>query len=204
MRRFLYLDTAALTQYVTALEGGLITESTARSIRSGVCRGGIDARVVNAGGEKSRSDEESRTLSDTDEARFERLLRAALAEPEGLDWIEVTQPDTDLEGIGIGAMVSWECEIYIPEIIRALARSGEASDAISMMRHLLPAAERLGLDTNGLPDDKELGAVSSFIDGMNANMLIVGEDDDSDWRIAGQLTDEFIRADVEGRARVVG
>jgi len=40
---------------------------------------------------------------------------------------------------------------------------------------------RLGLDTEGLPNDEEI-----------------------DWRIAGQLDGESLHGDVEGRARVVG
>jgi hypothetical protein len=42
LRRFLYLDKTALSQFVTALEGGLTTESTTRSMRSGTCTAGAD------------------------------------------------------------------------------------------------------------------------------------------------------------------
>jgi hypothetical protein len=202
LRRFDYLDRTALGQYVTALEGGLTTESTTRLLRSGT--GGVDVKVINASGERSREEEESRTLADTDEARFDRLLRAAAAEPEALDWVEVLQPDTDLDGIGIGAMLSWECDLYVPEIIQTLARSGEALGAIGMMQNLLPMARSLGLDTEGLPNDEEMSAVSDFISGMDASLLVVGEDDETDWRVAGQLTDGWLHGDVEGRARVVG
>jgi len=204
LRRFDYLDRTALGQYVTALEGGLTTESTTRLLRSGTGTGGVDVKVINASGERSREEEESRTLADTDEARFDRLLRAAAAEPEALDWVEVLQPDTDLDGIGIGAMLSWECDLYVPEIIQTLARSGEALGAIRMMQNLLPMARSLGLDTEGLPNDEEMSAVSDFISGMDASLLVVGEDDETDWRVAGQLTDGWLHGDVEGRARVVG
>lgn len=204
LRRFLYLDKTALSQYVTALEGGLTTESTTRSMRSGTGTAGADMKVIHASGEKSREDEESRTLADTDEARFARLLRAADAGPEALGWVDVTQPDTDFDGVGIGAMVSWECDLYIPEIVQALARSGEVLGALDMMQNLLPMARRLGLDTEGLPADEEMRAVSGFISGMNANLLVVGEDEETDWRVAAQLTDEFLHGDIEGRARIVG
>ncbi len=92
---------AALDQYVTALEGGRTTESTTRLVRTGTGAGGFDAKLVSASGEKSREEEESRTLADTDEARFDRLLRAAASQPEVLGWTEVMQPDTDLAGIGL-------------------------------------------------------------------------------------------------------
>jgi len=108
LRRFIYLDRTALDQYVTALEGGRTTESTTRLVRTGTGAGGFDAKLVSASGEKSREEEESRTLADTDEARFDRLLRAAASQPEVLGWTEVMQPDTDLAGIGLGAMLAWE------------------------------------------------------------------------------------------------
>jgi len=189
---------------VTALEGGLTTESTTRLRRSGTGAGGVDAKVLRASGEKSREEEELRTRADTDEARFDRLLRAAAAEPEALDWVEVLQPDTDLDGIGIGAMLSWECDVYIPAIVQILARSGGALGAIGMMQNVLPAARSLGLDTEGLPNDQEMRAVSGLISGMDASLLVVGEDDETDWQVAGQLTDDSLHGDVEGRARIVG
>lgn len=204
LRRFIYLDRTALDQYVTALEGGRTTESTTRLMRTGTGTGGFDAKLISASGEKSQEEEESRTLADTDEARLARLLRAAEAEPEALGWVEVVQPDTDLDGIGLGAMLAWECDLYIPEIVQTLARSGEALGAIGMMQNLLPMARRLGLDTEGLPNDEEMGAVSGFISGMDASLVVVGEDDETDWRVAGQLDEGSILGDVEGRARVVG
>jgi hypothetical protein len=204
LRRFIYLDKTALDQYVTALEGGRTTESTTRLMRTGTGAGGFDAKLVSASGERSREEEESRTRADTDEARFDRLLRAAQAGPEALGWVDVVQPDVDLDGIGLGAMLAWECDLYIPEVVQVLARSGEALGAIGMMQNLLPMARRLGLDTEGLPNDDEMGAVSGLISGMNASLLVVGEDDETDWRVAGQLDEASLHGDVEGRARIVG
>jgi hypothetical protein len=204
LRRFTYLDKTALSQYVTALEGGLTAESTQRSTRSGTGTAGIDAKLAQVAGERAREDEESRTLADTDEARFDRLLKAAMKDPEDLDWIDVTQPDVDYSNVGIGAMVAWECDIHVPDFIQILARSGEALKAIDMMRTLLPTAKRLGLDAQGLPGNDEMEAVSDFIGGLNANLVVVGEDEGTDWRIAAHLTDDFVHGDVEGRARIVG
>ncbi len=207
LRRFLYLDTTALGQYVSALEGGATTESTKRSMRSGAGEGGVDARVAHLSRQRSQEEEDTRTFADTDEARFDRLLRASSSSPEAaeaLGWIEVLEPETDFVGIGIGAMVAWECDIYIPEIIQAMANSGEALKIIGQMQDLMPAAESLGFDTSGLPKGKELEAASKFIKGVDAQLLVVGEDEDTDWRIAGQLTGQFLHGDVEGRARVVG
>lgn len=175
-----------------------------RSVRSGTGKAGIDVKVAHASGDRSHEDEESRTFADTDEARFDRLLRAADATPDVLDWVEVLQPDTDFDGIGVGAMMSWECDLYIPDIIQGMARQGEALGAIDMMQKLLPAATDLGFDTTGLPSEEEVKAAGAFIGGLDARLVVVGEDDETDWRVAGQLTGDFLNGDIEGRARIVG
>ncbi len=204
LRRFLYLDDAALTEYVTALEGGLTTEATTRSTRSGSAAAGVDAKLVRASGERARENEETRTFSDTPESRFDRLLRAGAATPEDLGWVEVVQPDIDLADIGVGAMISWECEVFVPDIIQTLARSGEAMNALSTIQELLPLAADLGLKTDGLPSRAEMRAASRFISGIGASLLVVGEDDDTEWRVAGRLEDSCIRGSMDGRARIVG
>ena len=101
-------------------------------------------------------------------------------------------------------MLAWECELYNAEVVHVLARSGEALGAIGMMQNLLPMARRLGLDTEGLPNDDEMGAVSGLISPMDASLLVVGEDDETDWRVAGQLDEAAPHGDVEDRARIVG
>lgn len=70
-------------------------------MRTGTGAAGFDAKWISASGEKSREEEESWTLADTDEARFDWLLRAVASEPEALGWIEVVQPDTDRDGVDL-------------------------------------------------------------------------------------------------------
>lgn len=200
LRRFLYLDATALGQYVTALEGGIVTESRSRSLRSGTGSGGVDAKVVKG----AREDEESRTLADTDEARFERLLQAVDSDPEAVGWVEVLDPDTDFNAVGIGAMISWECDIFIPDVVQLASRSGEAVEALDMMQNMLPMARELGLDTDGLPSDREMTTAAGMLKSLNTSLLVVGEDDDTQWRVAGKLTDGFVHGDIEGRAKLVG
>jgi hypothetical protein len=204
LRRFLYLNRSDLSEYVAALEGGLASETSKRSARSGSGAGGVDVKLAHASGERSRQDEESQTLADTDEARFDRLLVAAAANPEALGWVEVVQPDVDFADIGIGAMVSWECDLYIPDVVQSLARSGDALTAINLMQRVLPAATVLGIDTAGLPGEEQMRAAADLIAGLEASLLVVGEDEETDLRVAGQVVSDFLRGDLEGRARVVG
>lgn len=204
LRRFVYLDRVSLAQYVSALEGGQTTESTIRSLKGGMGKGGLDAKFANASKENSHENEESRSYSDTPEAQFDRLMKAATASPEALAWVDVTQPEVDFEGIGVGAMVSWECENYIPEIVQSMSGKGEMLGALNMMQNLLPAAQSLGLDIEGLPNRREIDATSTFITEMGSKLLVVGDDDDTEWRVAGKIEDEYLHGELDGRARIVG
>lgn len=154
--------------------------------------------------ESSHEKEESRTYSDTPEAQFDRLVNAATANPEALAWVEVTQPEIDFDDIGVGAMISWECEIYIPDIVQAMSGKGEMLGALNMMQNLLPAAQSFGLDTKGLPDQKELIAASNLITEMGSKLLVVGDDEGMEWRIAGKIEDGYLHGELDGRTRIVG
>jgi hypothetical protein len=204
LRRFLYLDETALAQYVSALDGGAIAQSTRQSTRGGKAEGGVDAKVAKLSGGRTREDAESLTLNDTDAARFDRLLRAANDDPDALGWVEVVNPDDDLADIGIGAIVAWECELFVPDIVKMFSKAGEALPLIELMQTMAPAAETLGLNVDGIPDSGQLGAMASLVRGINSDALIVGEDDGTDWQVAGSLSGNVELSDLEGRARVVG
>lgn len=205
LRRFVYLDVDALNAYATALEGGLLTESTTRVTSTGEGTVGFDAKVAKASAGKGRESEAAQRRADTPEARFDRLLRAAADDAESLGWIEALQPEVDLSGAFIGAMVSWECDLFVPEIVQTLARSGEFLDALGMMEKVLPAAKALGLETgDDLPSQSEMSAMGDFIGKLDAGLVVVGDDEDTDWKIAGQITEANLSGELDGRARVVG
>ena len=205
LRNFVYLNHQTLSQYIAALEGGLTTEATTRSVNRGGGKGGLDVKIAQASLEQGHENEETRKYADTQEAQFDRLLRAAQQDAEKLAWVEVTQPDVDFPGIGVGAMVSWECEIYVPEFVRMMSASGEMVEAMDMMRTMLPAAKSLGLKTEQpLPNSDTLEAASTFLKQMNVKQLIVGEDDTSDWKVAGQINEQYLHGELEGPVRLVG
>lgn len=204
LRNFLYLDTEKLASYVTALENGAVTESTKRLMKSRSGKAGADVKLAAASGELGHEEEEATTRSDTDGARFDRLLRAARDNPDDLAWIDIINPDDDLVDVGIGAMVSWECEVYVPDAIRVMAKSGEALGALNMLSSILPAAGQLNLGTTGLPANSEIQAMSSFISNVNIATVVVGENDETEWKVAGRLKDDFIIGEMEGRAQVIG
>jgi hypothetical protein len=204
LRRFLYLDAPTLSDYVSALEGGSRESLETKSVAGKSSEGTLDAKIVRGNLGRTRQAEETLSLSDTPQARFDRLTRLAEANPEEADWITVLEPDENLAQAGIGAIIDLECEIYIPQIIKAFSPQDGISQALDAMDELLPAARALGLDVSGIPQKKERVAVKKFADVIGGKLLIVGEIDDSDWHIAGQLNASYVNGDLEGRVRVTG
>lgn len=203
--KFLYLDRPALGQYISSLEGGSVQTSTTRSSHGGSFEGGGDLKVASAKGSRSHEEEVERALVDTESAQFKRLLAAAAEDPERLGWIEVLDPDADFEGVGIGAMVSWECDLFVPAAVKMISQAGGVAPLLDTMRAMLPAAKALGLKTGTMPADEELDAMGTMLRGFESSkVLIVGEDDATDWKVAGHLSGQVELGDLEGRARVVG
>jgi hypothetical protein len=204
LRRFLYLDTDALSDYVSALEGGLRDGVVRRQSAGGKGRGGLDARFIQAGGERTREEEETVTLNETPQSRFDRLVVLAEEDQELSGWVEVFDPDTDLPGIGVGAMLSLECEIYVPDAVKVLTGATELNDALAMLDGLMPVADTLGLDTSKMPSEDQIAAIRSVATNVSAGLVVVGEIDDSAFRIAGELKSNFVQGDLDGRVRLVG
>jgi len=205
LKRFLYLDTTALNDYLSALEGGRRAELARRHLGAGKGEGAIDIKVARGGGERGYEDEESLTLTDTPESQFERLIQLAQQDPELSGWVDVLDPDTELASVGVGAIVSTECDVYVPDIVRALSTSGGLGEALDTINQIMPFAAALGLDTeSGLPPTHEQDAVKGFIEKLGGNLVAVGEYEETPWKVVGELEAAHLRDDVEGVAMVVG
>lgn len=207
LKSFLYLNEQALADYVSGLEGGMRGPVSKRRMVTGSVDGGLDAKVVRAGGNRGKEDEESVTITDTPQARFNRFLGLVADDPEGVGWLEVMDPDTDLASANVGMTINVEADIYVPDAINALSQAGDLSSMLGTMETLLPIAETLGLEMTGLPSAtereamKNFGALQNLFDGKT---VVVGDLADSDLRIAGQLSSEYLRGDIDGLATVVG
>lgn len=148
------------------------------------------------------------TGQDTPEARFRRLIEIAREEAESLDWIDIVDPDTDLADVGYGVMLAGQADFYVPRMVRILATErgggGDLARTIDLMDRLEPLADLFNLDKQGMPDKGQREAVRSVVDGLGASLVAVGEFDESEWKIAGQLDRDHMRAEVEGPANFVG
>jgi hypothetical protein len=205
LRRFLYLDTETLGEYLSGLEDGVRESIERRKLSGKNAEGGLDAKVFTAKAGGSRETEESATFSDTPNSKFERLLELCKAEPEVAAWVDVANPDVDFSDIGIGAVFDIECEVYIPEMIKMLAASGGMADALTQVEDMLPFVSTFDPDAaQGLPGRHEREAMRGLLGAFGSKVVAVGEFDESDWQIAGQLDDRYLRSEIEGRARVFG
>lgn len=204
LKNFIYLNSPTLDSYLSSLEDGLRGSVQEKKSTTGSVTGKGGVSLANIQGEKAHEDEHTTSKSDTPSARFERLQALARGDLEVSGWIDIVDPETDFEGIGIGALIEIECEIYIPEMIKALSPSGGLARAIDQLQALAPIAAQLGSDVSGMPAAGQLEAVKSFAHNLGGDAVLVGEPNDSDWRIAGKLLDGYLTGEVEGYARVVG
>ncbi|MGC4109893.1 MAG: hypothetical protein QM747_05615 [Nocardioides sp.] len=203
LRKFYYLDIPTLDGYLSALEDGLRSTSSRTSGRSGSIGGRIDVRVASVTGGRDDQASETKELVDTAASRFERLLACCDTSPDDAGWIELPQLE-ELADAGHGALVSAECELYVPDAVKMLSPSGEAASAVGLMKDLMPLAGDLGLDLDGIPDASQLGAMSKLLNNMSSDLVVVGEDD-SDWKIAARLSAQHIQdQEIDGFFRIVG
>ncbi|CAL8969289.1 hypothetical protein TESS_TESS_01871 [Tessaracoccus sp. O5.2] len=202
-----YLNSESLEGYISLIEPGVRGRSSrSRSSDSGL-QGGVGVSILKAGGNKSARQEESEEYSDHDIARLRRLLDYGRANPEEAAWITVSQPDSDFEGIGLGAFVEWECDISVPDTVAALNKRGQLGEALKLMESFSELADAIGQPIElGIPD--EARAMVEIANRIDMQLVIVGEDVESGspWRIVGRLDDRFLvqNADLDGRYICVG
>lgn len=202
----LYLDSGALASYIASAEGGLRRSGSSRS-KGGQGFGG-SAGFSGAKVEARKDSENEATLNvdDHDAARLQRLIAAGRADPEEHGWREVLEPETEFPAAGTGALIDWECEVYVPEGIAPVANQSGLRDALRTMEAMMPQARAMGLDTEGLPDSDEMSAVAGFLENVDVALVVVGEDTSGgDWKVVGSLNNQWMAkgAAFDGDARIV-
>ncbi len=114
-------------------------------------------------------------------------------------------PAADLANAGIGAMISTECDVFVPDVVRALSPSNGFVEALEKLDAMMPFADALGLDTKtGLPSKGERDAMKGFVQNLGGKIVAVGEYEDTAWKVVGELQSQHLREGVEGVACVVG
>ena len=198
----LYAKSVLISSYIASAEGGLresIASKTSHDSRVGASIG--VKNLVNADAGKVKGYEDLTTIKDTDSSRLQRLIDAGRANPDQLGWVEVTQPEKDFRNIGLGAMIDWECEIYVPEFSSMISMH----DQFDKFAQIIGPAKQLGLNLKGIPDQNELSNMAAVLKVFDSGTMVIGEVDDSEWKIAGRLDVNWISQDVEfdGFARII-
>lgn len=200
-----YLKTDALNDYVATIENGLReTEVTKRS--STASKGAsVDLRFADADFGGGNSTESTRAIRDHDTSKLERLILFGRSNAEEASWVEVLDPQTQLAEIRTGEMLEWECDVYTPEISSYLSNREGLSDKLNLMADLVPYASHFGKSTPDIPDPEQLRTFAKLLEGLDLRPVLIGEDDDTDWRVVGTLDPESIRIDedFDDRARVI-
>lgn len=201
-----YLDSDALTNYIAAVEGGVRQTGSTRSTGAHGLGGSFGVNAMKIEGRRNAEVENTLNIEDHDASRLKRLIDAGHADPDGLSWVEILEPDHGFSQVSIGAFVEWECDIYVPEGLAAISSHGDLSGTLKMMQGLMPSAEALGLDTAGLPRAEQMQAMSEFLEGLNVAPIVVGDDSDTEWKVVGSLNKQWIRegASLDDRVRIIG
>ncbi|WP_285039879.1 hypothetical protein [Plantibacter sp. lyk4-40-MEA-4] len=203
LKNFLYLNELALSDYLSALEGGERSSTKDGNLRSA---GSYDSAGSNsdAAGRYARTEETTVRLVDTPPSQFERLMTLVAADPELSGWAAVHEPDEEFPQLRVGALIDVECDIQIPSVIKALAPASGMGEAL---RALKEVGSTLGTAHIPQIDDAKLAMLETLGNVMGGDLVIVGETDSDDWKVAGRLRDDHLRAaadELDGNVHVVG
>ena len=205
LRNFLYLNEPTLNGYLSALEDGLRSDGAHRTTHSKSISGRAGLSGFGAEGENGSDVESSHSFSDTSEARFERFISLSAENPERSGWVDIVNCDDDLPAASVGTIVEFDCEIFVPPLIRSLTSSGGIGQAMAMIKSVAPLMNALQPESVGFPPDEQVQAVAAISSMVGDDLVVVGERDDTDWRVAGRLSAAGIRdSELDGAARVVG
>lgn len=190
----MYLDSDTLHGYVSTLEQGLRQSIERSSGKDGGGEAGVDAKLIKAQAKLGTSSSTSETLSDTDSARFDRWLSAAIV----MDKVEeVLQPEM-LSEAPIGRIVKFDCEVEVPQFA-ALLRSPEILEAFQGIAKFGSSFGAGGIDA------AQVEQMSGFAKALKTDTLpIRGEFDDSDWAMYSILPSKWIKGEFDGFVTVVG
>jgi hypothetical protein len=195
LRRFAYLDSKALDDYVSALADGLRL-SRRQEGRTGSSDGGsLGVKGIGAQGSKESSGTESIEASDTPPARFARLLTLAEADPDPSGWLDMGSGD-ELSGAGFGALLDFEFELHVPDFVNMLGQAGQLQGIGDLLTVMQSLGSIVGEDVTDLPNADEVGAMANFAQGMDVKPVIIGECDESEWKFAATLNPDYLNAEL--------
>lgn len=208
LRRFLYLNEQVVDSYLGVVEGGLSDEvtrrNTSRGGRGGEAGVGFKGATAKYTGEREHAEEEERRVRDTPEQRFDRLLTAIEQDPDEYGYEEVLDLTDAFSRISVGTVITVDCDIEVPQMVRLLRQPEQLDQMVDMMDKLRPLAAMLGKNADDLPTPEQTEAVRQVSRVFRSDVVVVGEVDEESPRIAGKLEQAYVREIPEGEAKIVG
>jgi hypothetical protein len=215
--QFVYLNKSVLAGYTAQVDGGLIAETKTRSSRKKTTTGGLGWRWLSLKGDRGAENEHLQTLSDAPEAQFQRLLAAASTDAEALAWLDVLEPDETFASVQVGEIISWECDVNVPEIFRLVARDGIASKLLEVYGAAIDGVTEGGAkfgDWDGkelTPESRTelarqqalLNATKHLLDGADIPMPAVGTEPATSWKVYGTLERAHLLVDYIDSERLI-
>jgi hypothetical protein len=208
LRRFLYLNSNAVDSYLGVIESGLSDSSTRRRLDKGVKAGkaSVGLSGVSAGISRDResSEEDERTVRETPEQRFDRLMAALAEDPDRYTFEDVLDLQDAFERCVVGSMISVACDIEIPQVVRIFAQPEQLNDMLNLIETMRPLAGMFGKDGGDLPSVSQTNAIRSLSSTFKSDLIFVGDTDEGSPRVAGKLEKAHLVELPEGEATVVG
>lgn len=201
LKNFLYLDATDVSKYVSQIEDGVRGERSTQIDTGSGAGAGVKGGPLHAEVKGDRSAQEKISYSDSPEAGFERILKGIKGREEELSWIDVLDPENDLRGLQIGYFLSAHCEVYVPSISRALGNPEQLQGFANLARTAKSFGIPLG---DNDPDIEQIDAVVNLAKSIGGSQTVVGEFEDTDWKVFGQLKQDLAPEDLDGLAVVVG
>jgi hypothetical protein len=214
---FVYLNKPTLKGFAAQVDGGLIVETKTRTSRKGGFGANVGVRWLSAKAEGSGEKEQSMTYSDAREAQFQRLLFHAHNDPDALAWIDIMDPDIDFQSAQVGGIVSWECDVDIPNVSRLLAKDGSGAQVIELVDALAEGVADAGLKVGELDGGNlqpaqlaqlqmtrlQAQIAKRLIDRLNAKRAVTGGDNDTGWTVFGTLAGDHLNVDDIDAERLI-
>lgn len=200
LKNFLYLDTTDVGKYISQIEDGLRGERKTQTGSGSGGGAGLKGGPLHADFKGDKSKQENISYSDTPEAQFQRLLDGVKGREDELSWIDVLDPENDVEAARIGFFISGHCEVYVPSVSKALGDPEQLKGFADLARGM----QGLGIAPHDSIDLDQMDAMVSFAASLGGTQTLVGEFEDTEWKVFGQLKTGLAPDDIDGLAVVVG
>jgi hypothetical protein len=130
-------------------------------------------------------------------------MKAVEADPDQWSYDRVLDLEGMFDRLATGTLVSIDCEVEVPQLSLLLAQPDQMNEFLDMLEVFAPMASAFGGNTEGMPDPEQIKAARGFTK-LKADLVVVGEFDESAPRIAGKLERKYMREIPDGEVTIVG